>query len=314
MIEIKKISFSKLYKLEVPALLGQIIETIEKYNPEALRLIDIYDLLLQQNENAEILTVPYGKHSLTKKLSDLHKKRVKYAALITMQMRALKKADFEDTQHWVEVAERAVKINLTYLGQKRQFEVRDKINNFFSCLEKEVEVEEALNALGLQPYLKELEKTNMEHDLLMTKKQKEIRSRPKGEESRMVERESQYTMRLFLDILESQQRAFKHLNYEPLANELNGIMTRFSKMIKSRAAVNKRRAKKAKATKEAALQAESLLQETKELVVVEVVAENAGEKAVDNTADKLDGMRIAKVNGKGGIAKKNKKRKKRVRS
>ena len=45
-LEIKQFPFSKMLKMEVPALAKSVIEIVENHDPEVLQIKEIYDLLL----------------------------------------------------------------------------------------------------------------------------------------------------------------------------------------------------------------------------------------------------------------------------
>ena len=257
MLEVKRIAFSRLPKMDTYILLKGVVDIVKSHNPSTLRLKESYELLVEQQIKSEVMTFPNNSHWLTKVLTPLHKKRLKYAALITTQLRSLEKADFEETRQWVADAKLGVRTFLTYLGQKRQNEVYDSIDSFFSYLAANPEVQEAFAKLGLQIYLDELQKTNNEHRKLYKRRALEIKERPR-DDSRIVERETQKILRLFFDELESYQRVFSELDYAPLVSDLNEIMTKYSKLLKTRITINKRRAaKKAKAAKETASREET---------------------------------------------------------
>ena len=251
MIEIKKIPLSKLYKQEVPLLLSIVVDILRKHNPEAIRLGDLYELLQLQLVKAEVLTKSYGKHSLTIKLDKLHKKRLRYAALINLQLRSLEKVDSEEIRNMVENAQKLSKEFLTYLGQKRLLVVSFQIDAFFSQYRHEVNTvsREAFMGLGLQIYIDELQKTNKLYDTIHTQRALDIKSRPQVRD-RKLEKETQKMMRLFFEQVNSYQDIFKDLNYQSLINDINVRLTEYSKVLKTRVATNKRRAKKKKALAE----------------------------------------------------------------
>lgn len=248
MIEIKRIPLSKLYKQEVPLLLSIVVKILEKHNPEAIRLGDLYDLLQLQLKKAEVLTKSYGKHSLTPKLDKLHKKRLRYAALINLQLRSLEKVDSVEIREMVVHAQILSKEFLTYLGQKRLAVVQFQIDAFFSQYRHEVNTvsREAFISLGLQLYLDELQKTNDLYHKLHTQRALDIKTRPQARD-RKLERETQKIMRLFFEQVNSYQDIFQDIDYQPLINDLNMRLTEYSKLLKTRVATNKRRAKKKKA-------------------------------------------------------------------
>ena len=51
-------------------------------------------------------------------------------------------------------------------------------------------------------------------------------------------------MRLFFEQVNFHQKIFKDIDYSPLINTLNITLTEYSKLLKTRIATNKRRAKK----------------------------------------------------------------------
>lgn len=245
MTEIKKIPLSRLFKIEVPNLLKDIVESVAKHNPEALHLQDLYNLLKLQMDKAIVLTKSYGKHPLTEELTRLHKKRVGYAVLINMQLKSLAQMDCEKTKLWVKQAQLISKGRLTYLGQKRQVDVEFKITEFFSQLRHSFNTEclKAFVGLGLQHFLDEMENANLKHKELSYERIRDIKDRPKTSD-RVLERETERLMQLFFEQVNFYQKIYKDIDYSPLIREINVELTRNSKLLKTRIATNKRKAKK----------------------------------------------------------------------
>ena len=104
MIQTKKIALSELLKLEVPYLLEDVINILDKHDPEKLHLTGIYDLLLKQQVNAALLTVPYGAHALTIVLKHMHAKRLSYAAILTTKLRFMDKPCFGEKEKTAKTA------------------------------------------------------------------------------------------------------------------------------------------------------------------------------------------------------------------
>ena len=239
---------SKLFKAEVPLVMAHVVRFLGNHNPEALHLGDLYALLVPQLEKSKVLAVPYGKHHLTYQLAKLHTKRLKYAALINLQLKSLEKLDCEKTQRMVRDAQKLSKDFLTYLGQKRIRVVTFQIDVFFSQLrlDNNTDSREAFIELGLQRYLDELRKTNELHYDLFNERQSDIDGRPQTQD-RLLEKETQNMMRLFFEQVNSYQRTFKDIDYYPLICQINIVLTRYSKLLKTRVATNKRKVRKKKA-------------------------------------------------------------------
>ena len=252
MIELKKVALSKLSKMEVRLLLENITNTLEKHDPQALRLQDIYEVLKNQETKVQILTDPHRGHILTPKLNSLHLKRKEYASLIYKQIESSEREECKETRRLANIAKRPAKEFLTYLGQKSLFDVDFQISLFFMTLRSAPEEQDAFVKLGLQKYLDVLKKTNDKYNTVSLERKKDINDRPPTGDRRL-ERETQKLMRLFFEQVNSFQKTFTDIDYYPLISALNVILTRTSKNLKTHIATLKRRArKKALAAKEAA--------------------------------------------------------------
>lgn len=266
MKKVKTIVLSKLINVEVRQLMEDVIETLETKNIEEMHLQVVLDVLTKQQLASQALTTPYGKHELTPKLAQLHKKRLMYASLINSNVKALLNVHDKEMQRMALVARRLTKKHLTYLGQiKREF-VDNELNRFFLTINatKDNLGILAFKTLGLESYLKELNSSNNEYHRLDNKRKKDIKERPKTGDP-LVRKESLWILRMFFEKVNTNQRIYKDVDYSQLVHELNLLLTANSKRIKTRIATNKRKArKKAQAAKEVASQKNNPpLEETK---------------------------------------------------
>lgn len=261
MVETRKIALSKLLKIEVPRLLDQILVILNEHNLEKLHLDTMYNALLEQKSNADLLVDPYGSHPLTSTLNELHAKRLNYASLIYSKLQYMDKPHFHDTLHLVKMTKPTVKYYLAYLGQKSRDNALESIVAFFHYLRDEPEVEEALIALGLQSYMEELQQANNKHEETWLQRLSDISQRPEVNTLK-TKKKVQKTIRSFFDQVDLCQSIYKDIDYQPLISELNVLLGKYSKMINTRAAINKRRAKKAKEDKDKATEIKSTDEET----------------------------------------------------
>ena len=295
MVETRKIALSKLLKIEVPRLLDQVLVVLEQHNLEELHLDTMYNVLLEQKSNADLLVDPYGSHPLTSTLNELHAKRLNYASLIYSKLQYLDKPHFHEVLHLVKKTKPIVKYYLSYLGQKSRNAVLESIEAFFKYLKDEPEVEEALITLGLQPYMKELQQANDEHEETWLQRLTDISHRP---EVNTVEtkKEVQKAMRRFFDQVDSCQSIYKDLDYQPLISELNELLAKYSKMINTRAAINKRRARKAKENEEKTTEAKLTETESKvdtsNVIIDASIATEKNEIANDDLMEEIDVFKI----------------------
>lgn len=245
MIKVKEIALSRLHKIEVRALLEDVIIILEKHNPETYRLQDLYEILLEQTAKVQIFTEPYGPHASTYFMNQFHKKRLESASSISMQVKALGKTGIEEIQSMAKIARKLSKEHLTYLGRKNRLEVNSHLSLFFRNLKSSFYTEdrEAFIGLGLQPYMDELKEANILYHYHSNKRSTEIDNRPPTGD-RLLKRESEKRLRLFFDQVNSFQDTFKEIDYTPLISSLNVTLTGYSKSINTRIATNKRKAKK----------------------------------------------------------------------
>ncbi len=160
MIKVKRIGLSKMHLLEVRSLIKEVIAIVERHNPEALHLGNMYDLLLEQKEKIELLKSPYGRHPLTGKYKDFHEMRLAYVALITTNMRSIAAGKFDHPRHLIPVAYPIVKVYLFYLRKENRIVVGQRIRGFIQQLEKNPEEMEAFVTLGFKKDIEKLKKAN----------------------------------------------------------------------------------------------------------------------------------------------------------
>ena len=257
MIKLKRISLTRLHKLETKGLVLDVIRILEDHNIETLRLDDFHTLLLEQKAKMKHLSPPHGKHILTHELARLHRKRLKIASYIALQISEMEKMDWEEKQKMAKVAKRFSDKFLTYLGRKSRVEVTITISLFFTSIrnKEHSEAYEALIGMGLKANLDDLEKTNNRFYELYKERDSDIKKRPKTGDI-YIEREAHNLLRHFFWKIDLYQNTYKEIDYSDLISELNVELTRCSKTIKTRIATNKRRAKK-KAAAAAKLKAEA---------------------------------------------------------
>ncbi|MDD2476061.1 MAG: DUF6261 family protein [Dysgonamonadaceae bacterium] len=244
MEKLEKIALTKLLKLELPQFVKQVTTCLEKHNPESLKLQDTNELLNDQCDKMKLLVAPYGPHPLTEQIHQLHQKRLKFAAAITMQMNMFRKLDFEESRELVRIAHPVVRIHLNYLRKNNQPVIDRILDIFFKQLKDNPEEQHALELLGLKYCLDELRSANDEHDKLTSIRLRQISQRPKAV-SGDIQKEAQYILRSFFEQINFYQFTYKDVNYTPLISELNNVIVRFRGLINTRATCGATRKEKA---------------------------------------------------------------------
>ncbi len=244
MTKIKKIALTKLLKLELPEFVDDIIRAVSKHNPEGLKLQDHYDMLVEQLPKMALLTAPFGAHPLTKEMHKVHEERLKYSALITMQMRVLHKANLASTKKLVQTAKPVVRLYLNHLRQNNRSIISRTIKGFFLHLNDYPEQRNALDALGFKFYLDELQNTNNLHEEMFMQRLSEKAQNSKVDTAG-IQHETQFLLRKLFDQIEFYQYMRKEVDYSPLINQINEIIAQFTSLINMRATCRKTRKRKA---------------------------------------------------------------------
>ncbi len=248
-IEIRKIAFTKLRKLEVYTFYNEVVTVIKEYDAKAMHFGDTCNVLLAMQPKTQLLRLTdrdCGPHQLTPVLDKLHEKRLKFAATITNQMRTLEKADLPDEREMVKLTKPIVYRYLNYLRQKDKDTILSRISGFFYEMKLQPEVKDALYQLGFKTYLDELEAANIGHEKTYVKRRTQLSRRPKGS-TLPVQRELQNILSILFEQVDYNQHVYKDIDYSKLITALNHTIAVYTKLIKTRD--TQRKNKKLKAIK-----------------------------------------------------------------
>ena len=255
-IKVREIAFTKLRKHEIYNFYNDIVRVIGRYDTKAMHIEDTCYVLIGMQPKAELLVPKVERtdaHPLTLILQDLNEKRLKFAAIITNQMRTVERAGFADKEHLVELAKPMVLAYMNYLRQNDLITIEVLIAEFFSKLRKNPEIKDALFELGFKPYLDELESANNNYKNTLSERTRQLSRRPKGS-TLPIQREIQNILSILFDQVDSYQRVYKDVDYSGLITALNHTIATYTKSIKTRETQRKNKKLKAKDEDEAALE------------------------------------------------------------
>lgn len=255
-IEIRKIAFTKMRKLEVYTFYNEVVTVIKEYDAKAMHIGDTCDVLMAMQPKSQLLRLTdrdCGPHQLTPVLDKLHEKRLKFAATITNQMRTLEKADIPNEREMVKLTKPIVYRYLNYLRQKDKDTIVSHISGFFYELRLQPEVKNALYQLGFKTYLDELEVANIEHEKTYNKRRGQLSRRPKGS-TLPVQRELQNILSILFEQVDYYQHVYKDIDYSKLITALNHTIAVYTKLIKTRDTQRKNKKLKTIENEQAALE------------------------------------------------------------
>lgn len=249
--KMKKISFTKLRKLEVYKFYNQVVDAVNEHATEEMHIESTCDVLIgSQPKTKLLLDESYGSHSLTPIINELKEKRFRFAAIITNHMKTVEKAEFADKQHLVALSKPLVVRYLSYLRKNNQTTVYQMVEDFFEELEGNREIKDALNELGFEPYLNELESINMAWAEAHSERVEDWSKRKKVN-TLPIQRELQNNLSILFDQVDHYQHVYKDVDYLTLITALNHVIAIYTKLIKTRDTKSKNKKLKLKETEEA---------------------------------------------------------------
>lgn len=264
-INVKKIAFTKLWKLEVYSFYNQVVEVIGSFDTKAMHIEATCDVLIGMHAKAQLLRLSdkdYGSHLLTPQVAELHKLRVKFAGFITNHMRVVEKAFFKGSEQLVTLVKPVVESHLNNLRELHRGESTQAINNFLYNVENNLEIRDALFELGFKPFIDELQDGQQAYENMYDERRADQSRQHKGS-TVAVQREIQNMLDILFNQVDSYQHTYSDIDYSSLISQLNYVITSFTKAIKTRD--TKRKNKKLKAQKDAkAALKEKIKKENKE--------------------------------------------------
>lgn len=255
-IKIRKIAFTKLRKLEVYTFYNEIVTIVKRFDAKAMHIGNTSDVLIGMQPKTELLELKekdMGPHALTPRLNELHERRLKFAAIITSQMRIMEKAGFTDTLDLIALSKPTVYGLLNYLRKNDKNAVEQLILQFFYNLNKSPNIKDALYELGFKRYMDELSSANTAYMEAYSEKNADISRRPKGS-TLPVQRELQNMLDILFNQVDSYQHVYEDVDYSGLITALNHVIATYTKLIKTRDTQRKNRKLKVKESEQADLE------------------------------------------------------------
>ncbi len=237
-MHILKVNYSRLLKLELPELAERVVGVFETYDPEEYKIKEAYDQLVARQPQIDALLAQYGEHPLTVTLYRLRKKRARYAAEITSQMRFHRKEDIENKE--VISAKLISDQFLLHLGQNNEEVINRRITQFFAEIQRNEGLATILDTLELLGRCEKLQLVHTEIQDLLGKRVLSMAARPKGKTMEFAKSIRKALKVLFMQI-EVSHTIHEDLDYLPIIDTLNEIMVRYRNLINSRATYNKKK-------------------------------------------------------------------------
>ena len=237
-MQLKRISLSKVLKLELPELINGVIRIIEKHDPNHLELTSVLKLLKEHQQQMKLLKVRLIAQPLTPQVQQLREKELQCVGGIVSHMQFVMRADIGSIRHAANIANPVVKRFLLGLRKNNVAVITETIHQFLEYLDEHVEVYEALSVVGLRPFVDEIRKVNTRKiEMVDERDGRQLKRAPKVN-SKLIQKKAQNDLDFVFDYIETNN--YDHMpSYDSLNKELNVLLTRYATLINTRKTHNK---------------------------------------------------------------------------
>ncbi|HNX89751.1 MAG TPA: DUF6261 family protein [Paludibacteraceae bacterium] len=233
MLQILIFAFTKLHKLEFAYFLKGVIRIVEKHNPSLLKILGFYNRLLELEPQLDGLTVKYGKHAISKELSDLRVERHGLLLAITGQIHSVENANLKAHENELRYALPVLKRFFTDILRKNEKDKSERIEQFIRFAKTDTVLNAALKTLGFELYVAELAEITDKMRQKHITRTEEISARPKMNTVERVAMLNESVIRLF-QAIELGAIENPDLDFQPLISELNVWISYYHTLVKSR--------------------------------------------------------------------------------
>lgn len=233
-----------LRKSEIPETMNAVISTVEKFDPSALKIEGMFNMLVALQPMLNILTTEYDGLPISTELAEARAKRNRLLGSILSQLIAIEKGGLASTASDASIALPFLRQYLNGIPYFTPTVKSGKVNQLMYQLEAETEtMGTAIIALGLSGYVNEL-KLNQQHINELEQIRREKLSTRKDEKSKLAREKIANAIHNLLMAIEVAKLQYPEIDYVPLINELNVIFSARKSAVKSRNTRNKNAAKK----------------------------------------------------------------------
>ena len=284
---------SKLWKLERVEYVNQVIKIVDEHDPEALKISDMYNLLVARQPEIDQLNVRYRAHPMTVSIQHLRSLRGLHISNILGRLKLVRK-EKGDLDGDVRLVRTEIDRHFgNFRSSKNEAIKIQKVDKFNTAVEASQELEEALSELGFTSLMNDLRSVHSRIKSNSELRNKSIAARPQTKTNDLQKVVDDSIVNLFTDIRLAMLRN-PEINYNPLIADLNKVTLIFDNYINIRMGQSERKAEE---------KAENENGELDNTTPVVESTEPAGRMMSLNAADMNgDGEKILPANEKKTIA------------
>lgn len=235
---ITPVPFSRVQKLEFPDLVNGVVSIVEGHNPATMHIEDQYNLLLEVQPQVSSLVVVNKKHPETKVLDGLRARRKNVLLAVMRQTKALAKANLESQTVQLRLVTPFVNTYWNDINTYNSKTITERLKQMLLAIEADSSLKAAFTALGLMIFIDEL--TTIQSNIkLSTEKRRKSRSTLPKMRTQEVKSVVGVALADMIEAIELARKAHPELDYMPMINEINVLLTSYQSDIKARVTRNK---------------------------------------------------------------------------
>ena len=243
-LEISRPAFSSFLKAEVAEFAHKTIDIVNEKDPEALLISPVFEPLNNLKPEINLLTIRYGMDPHRAKVELLKSKLMLTVSSLKLKVRLLSKGAMDEDLH---TAKNFINTYLRYLNapKKNDKVVVQQVQGFINELETNAMLSKAIVTHELMSHVNSIEGALQEYREAINTRLEFRAKRPTINTSQIVAKVKEAVHTLFKGI-EVAQLVNSELDHEPLADELNELVSNYRLSARLRTAYNKRKAKERK--------------------------------------------------------------------
>ena len=244
---LKTVPYTRMLRLEIAAFAEDVISVIEINDPESLNIDKVYNMLVDQQSNLDLLAEEYGSHPITQQLHPVRRKFIRYVRSIVYRMNLVV---FEDANNFSTDVLEAQAVTKDYLYRldlcRSEREKIGRVTGFLQMIDDNTEIKAAFTKFQLMGDIELLRKA---HSKLKSLLHRRIQSISENPHIKMRE--------LTAPVIKALKNMFKQVEiavlindgpeYEDLFYQLNQTITDYKNMVNRRLLHNKRKREAKKA-------------------------------------------------------------------
>lgn len=243
-LQISRPAFSSFLKAEVAEFANKTIIIVGNKNPDQLLINPVFEPLRSLGSEIDLLTIRYGMDPHRAKVENLKSKLMLTVSTLKLEVRLLSKAGVDEELHTIK---NMIDTYLRYLNapKKNDKVVVQQVQGFLNEVSTNTDFANAIDKHVLIGSITAIEAALENYREAINTRLEFRAQRPTVNTSQIVAKVREAVHTLFKGI-EVAQLVNSELDYEPLIDELNELVSNYRLSARLRAAYNKRMAEEKK--------------------------------------------------------------------